>query len=517
MAGPNTRHIVLVPIPAYGHIRPICAFICRAVASRNVVVTLLLAPNWLEKARADIDSQLPGDSEALDRIRIVSLFESPDTDLFALMALTVERYPFAYNTLFRGDAIRCATTGTTFAAMPSPTVIIMDIFAIEQLRATRAISGTSIPIFMLVSGNAGALLRVWGPEVMGGLGDFWVSLDVEAARTGKTTLELGEERLKRTDGKVFKVPGKPPMFDYEVCPQDLQVDGPPMTPWNLAGYAMILECDGIFLGTTGAYDGESLAACEEWITQTLRKPMYTVGPLLPPGYGIGSTLAIPPKHAELKTFLDSMGSKYGKDSVLFISFGSVFWPARPEQLEDLIDALTEKKFPFILCHGSPFATVPDALMDKIKTSGLGIATKWCPQQLILNHPTTGWFLTHGGHGGITESLASGVPMICWPFDADQPIAAEHLSQTLKVAFHLIEVRTGSKGLQPMHNGRVPKGTREALRSEIRDVIDQCRGAVGAEMRENARRIQGELAEAWAEGGSSELAMREFFARYLQLS
>ncbi|KAJ7136304.1 hypothetical protein C8R43DRAFT_955780 [Mycena crocata] len=177
---------------AHGHIRPFCAFACRAIANRNLVVTLLLV-----QARADIDSELPGDSDAMGRIS--------DMDPFAVMALMAELYPSAYNTLFRGKSIRCATTDTTFAAMPPPTPVFLDMFCIEKLRETRAISGTSVQIYTLLSGNVGALFCAWGPESMGGLGDFWANLDAEAARTGKTSLdhELGEEVHQTTVYKLL--------------------------------------------------------------------------------------------------------------------------------------------------------------------------------------------------------------------------------------------------------------------------------------------------------------------------
>ncbi|KAJ7738805.1 hypothetical protein B0H16DRAFT_1569901, partial [Mycena metata] len=126
---------------------------------------------------------------------------------------------------------------------------------------------------------------------------------------------------------------------------------------------------------------------------------------------------------------------------------------------------------------------------------------------------TGWFMTHCGHGGIMESLTNGIPMICWPFDGDQPFGAEYLTQTLNVAFHLIEVRTG-KGLQPLRNGRVPKGTREAMTAEIREVFDQARGEVGEEKRKNAQRLKQELVAAWEKGGSAHTAIREFLGTYL---
>jgi hypothetical protein len=105
--------------------------------------------------------------------------------------------------------------------------------------------------------------------------------------------------------------------------------------------------------------------------------------------------------------------------------------------------------------------------------------------------------------------------ICWPFQADQPFEAVHLSENLNVAFHLIEVRT-AKGLLPLHNGRVPRGTREAVRAEFREVLDLCGGEVGREKRKNALRTRAEFASAWAAGGSSMMALNEFFAKYIPI-
>ncbi|KAJ7161867.1 UDP-Glycosyltransferase/glycogen phosphorylase [Mycena crocata] len=501
---------------AVGHIRPMCVLIGRFATDHNIIITLLLAPNWVEQAKSDIINQLPTDHEALGRIRrvVVSFFSSTAKDMFSIMATMNEHYPTAYETLSRGNPIKC-TTGAAFAAVPPPTAVVVDVFAIEQLRATRSISGTSVPILMFIAGSPAGVLRAFGSESMGGFGDFWKNVDAEALRTGKSSIELGEEMMKHTSGKVFKIPGMPPMYDYEAYPQKSLASLSSFAFANLAhNSSTITECDGIFIGTTPALEGETLVEFEGWVASTLHKPVYSLGPLLPPGYGAGVTPSITPQYAEVKTFLDSMQSKHGNNSVLFISFGTVVWPTQPEQIEEIVCALTEKKFPFILSHPSPFAVISESLLAHITSSGLGLATKWSPQQFILSHPATGWFMTHGGHGGVTESLGSGVPMICWPFSADQPQASEHLSQDLRVAFHLIEVRTGVNGLKPLYSGRIPNGSRDALGNEIRDVLDQCRGEVGAELRQNAKRIQAEFAKTWSNGGSSQVAMREFFARYL---
>ncbi|KAF7342305.1 Glycosyltransferase family 1 protein [Mycena venus] len=506
------RHIILAPIPAYGHTRPLCALAGRLAAQGNTVITLLMAPNYLQPAKSDIIAQFPPGHEALGRIRIVSLFDSADTNMFTLMPKALEHYPAAYETLHRGSPIKCAKTGTEFAAVPTPAAVILDVFALPQLHATRAVSGTKIPVFMFLATNAGTIIRLFCPKSMGGRGDFGAWIDAEAVRVGKTADEIGDEFFKHSDGTIVKIPGIPEMYDHETFPQ-ISFDMP-IAALNRGAYDMLMACDGIFLNTLPAYDGESLIAFKDWVRQSLKKPVYAVGPLLPPGYGKEQiSTSDSPQDVELKSFLDAMRSKYGDKSALFISFGTVFWPKRDDQLEVLVDTLIEKQFPFVLCHPSPFATVPDALLEKIKTSGIAMATAWAPQQYILSHPVTGWFLTHCGHGGVFEALARGVPMICWPFEADQPIGAAILSQNLNVAFHLMEVRTG-KGLQQLYSGKVPQGTDASMRAEFKEVIDNCRGTVGNEKRKNAKKMQAEFSKAWAAGGSSLLALNEFFARHL---
>ena len=64
-------------------------------------------------------------------------------------------------------------------------------FALPQLHATRAVSGVSVPIIACIAAGAGAIIRLFGPEYMGGLGDFGARIDAEAARTGLSPDEIG--------------------------------------------------------------------------------------------------------------------------------------------------------------------------------------------------------------------------------------------------------------------------------------------------------------------------------------
>ena len=88
-----------------------------------------------------------------------------------------------------------------------------------------------------------------------------------------------------------------------------------------------------------------------------------------------------------------------------ISFGTIFYPSVSGYVDELIEALIEKKAPFvsgscfvynifydsslfcqILSHASPLAKISEQQIEKVKSSGLGKLTTWSPQQFILNHP-----------------------------------------------------------------------------------------------------------------------------------
>ncbi|KAH9476163.1 UDP-glycosyltransferase 84A1 [Psilocybe cubensis] len=509
----STNHFLFTAFPVWSHVRSFCTLAARLVREYNsVVVTIILSPDLLGKGQAEVDAELGSEvSESTRRrIRILATFQSKSTDIFSLFQPLAETYPAAYKTLFDGKSISCSVKGTLFDPVPAPRAVILDPLALAQIASTRAISGNNVPIFSWLVGHAATIIRLFGPEKYGGLDDIKAKTEAEAVRRGVSPEEIGDSIITHTEGKILKIPGAPEMYDWEAMPQP-----PPfksnMTPILNMQYQGMRQTDGAFLVTAYAFEKESIEALKSWHSE-INKEVFVVGPLLP---SIGGAVSDTTRgSSETELFLQNAQAKYGEHSVIFISFGTIHWPQNHEYIEEVVEALIEKNIPFIFAYASPIAQLSEELKARLEASGLGLISKWLPQQYILNHPATGWFVTHCGQNSVLEALGGGTPMICWPAGADQPIAAQQIESVLKVGIELIEVRLGEEGMKPLlRNGRKAQGTRKAVGKEFRDVLDLCRSEEGEDLRKNVLAIKAQFSECWGPTGASRREYESFLKKY----
>ncbi|EIN06266.1 UDP-Glycosyltransferase/glycogen phosphorylase [Punctularia strigosozonata HHB-11173 SS5] len=492
-----------------GHTKPLCNFVATVVSLRPVQVTFVTSPSLLDKIELEIGKSFSSvDDPARKLIRVVSLpIESAGINL----GQAEEPFRQVVTALAKGEAITCGARGTVFEVINPPKAAIIDFFALYALRALHDIS--KIPVLAWGSHSPAHMLRSYGPVERGGMGDMKPMVEALAVKTGKTVPETLAVALNNLPGKLVTVGDLPPMYDYEFFPQMM----PPMLygPFITIQHAshkrvasFLKECDGVVLTTDPCIDQGGIRAVEEWMAS--RDPPRKV-------YSIGPQSASAPEKAEsvqsstadpATAFLDSKLESHGAHSVVYISFGTTWGPwGNPQPLWTLLDVLIERNVPFILGHASPQAIIPDEVSAKVERSGLGLLSKWTPQQTILDHKATGWFLTHAGQNSVVESLGAGIPMICWPFLGDQPINTAVLSVNLNVAYQLLEVRSGRHGLKPLHRtGRAPEGTPEAVRREFIDVLEKMKGPDGAAKRANAEKIRDALAATTREGGHARQAL-----------
>lgn len=110
------------------------------------------------------------------------------------------------------------------------------------------------------------------------------------------------------------------------------------------------------------------------------------------------------------------------NSVLYVNFGSITVMTQ-KQLSEFAWGLADSGQNFLwiirpdLVTGD-LAILPDEFYTQTKDRGL--SADWCHQEHVLSHPSIGGFLTHSGWNSTLETLCAGVPMVCWPFFAEQP-------------------------------------------------------------------------------------------------
>ncbi|XP_030459067.1 7-deoxyloganetin glucosyltransferase-like [Syzygium oleosum] len=109
------------------------------------------------------------------------------------------------------------------------------------------------------------------------------------------------------------------------------------------------------------------------------------------------------------------------NSVLYINFGSIA-VITGEQLIEFAWGLANSQKPFLWIMRSDLvagdmAVLPSKFLAETKERGM--LAGWCPQERVLRHPSVGGFLTHCGWNSMLESICSGVPVLCWPFFAEQ--------------------------------------------------------------------------------------------------
>ncbi|KAI5117422.1 hypothetical protein M0805_004053 [Coniferiporia weirii] len=492
-------HVVAAAPPSWSHVKPLCALLVKIVRLRRVYATMFTSTTFLDKTNSEVGKQfLPeGEEHLKSLIRVVAL---PTSHLITDTALFNAKFFEGYKTLYARKSIATEPDGEhAYDAIEAPQLVVLDYFMYDSIADIRSVSGTSVPIYAWQSGAVGGGLFLFGPERYGGNGDMAAKIAMITAEDEETRKKEKEKIYRRIRDELVEFPGIPPMYDYEFSPQimSLPLD---LAEFSQCFYRMFSESDGIIAASNRLYEGPVFDVWQEWYGS---RPVIGVGPTSVPAdaTSLEREKAQSPLACEVNEFLDKALEKFGKHSVVYVSFGTHWWSNEPNKIWAVLDVLIELQIPFLFSHASPFSVVPEEVKEKVKASGLGFMSPWLPQQMILHHEACGWFVTHCGHNSVMEALTEGIPLICWPFEVDQPINAANISLTHNAGYELLEVRTGH-GLRPLHRlgGRAPEGTIAAVRREAAEVFTKARGKDGAEKRANAQRLAKAFAQYWEEGG-----------------
>ncbi|XP_034702975.1 7-deoxyloganetic acid glucosyltransferase-like [Vitis riparia] len=168
------------------------------------------------------------------------------------------------------------------------------------------------------------------------------------------------------------------------------------------------------------------------------------------------TYTIGPLHAHLKTRLASESTtsvssnslrqedrsciawlnRQPSKSVIYVSFGSLTVITRKQLIEFCYGLVNSgSRFLWVirtdsLAEEDGERQTPAELLEGAKERSYIV--EWAPQEEVLAHPAVGGFLTHSGWNSTLESICAGVPMICWPYFADQQINSRFVSHVWKL-------------------------------------------------------------------------------------
>uniref|UniRef100_M8CPR3 Glycosyltransferase n=1 Tax=Aegilops tauschii TaxID=37682 RepID=M8CPR3_AEGTA len=259
----------------------------------------------------------------------------------------------------------------------------------------------------------------------------------------------------------------------------------------------------VIFHTFDEIDREAMAAMS-----TILPPIYAVGPLpllLDQVAGNGSDSAVDTLESNLSrenhACLEWLNGKR-PNSVLYVSFGSVA-TLKSDQLVEFAWGLANSKKDFLwvirndqVINGdddpAAAAVLPPEFLEETKARSH--VTSWCPQEAVLRHEATGAFLTHCGWNSVLESIGAGVPMLCWPFGADQYTNARYVCSEWRVGIEI----GGDVKRDEGTTWRRPAG--RLLEAASGEVIDG--GDKGEEMKRMAMQWKEKATAAALTGGPS---------------
>ncbi|XLR46546.1 hypothetical protein S83_031206 [Arachis hypogaea] len=242
------------------------------------------------------------------------------------------------------------------------------------------------------------------------------------------------------------------------------------------------NANAVVLNTFDELEGEVVNALSSMLPA-----VYTIGPFPSFSYHnpedqqleiLGSNL-----WKEDTVCLEWLDSKEPR-SVIYVNFGSIT-VISPEKLSEFAWGLANSKKPFLwiirpdLVIGGSVVLSPEFVDE---TQGRGLIASWCNQEQVLNHPSVGGFLTHCGWNSTTESVCAGVPMLCWPFFADQPTNCRNICNEWGIGIEI--------------NNDVKRKDLENLVNEL--MVEEK----GKKMRQKVMELKKKAEEVTRPGGSS---------------
>lgn len=256
-----------------------------------------------------------------------------------------------------------------------------------------------------------------------------------------------------------------------------------MFNYNVQAVNIAMKAQGVILNTFDELEQEVLD-----VIKTRFPNLYTIGPLSLLQHHLSATHYLDSIKANLwkedKKCLDWL-DKRPPQSVVYVNYGSLVIMTK-EQLAEFAWGLANSRYPFLWVMRPNLVDGGEEIISSLnfmeETKDRALFLEWGPQEKILSHPSIGGFLTHCGWNSTLESICEGVPLICWPFFAEQQTNCFYLCN--KWGFGM-EIDTQVK--------------RDKVEKLVRELME---GDKGKERREKSKEWKKKAEAATTFGGSS---------------
>ncbi|KAH6802656.1 hypothetical protein C2S51_034102 [Perilla frutescens var. frutescens] len=245
-------------------------------------------------------------------------------------------------------------------------------------------------------------------------------------------------------------------------------------------FEQVKYADFILLNTLNELEHESVLAINQ------KQPAYAIGPI---NITTDFTKSVVPKSLWSETDCTEWLNSKPPGSVLYVSFGSIA-QSNQQVAEEIANGLllSEVNFVWVIRDGAE--VLPDGF--KNDTEDQGLIVSWCNQNAVISNPAIGGFLTHCGWNSILESIWWGVPMICYPFFADQPTNRKLVVDDWKIGINLCDAASSVD--------------RKEVAEKIKVLMSQ---EMSNGLRDEMKKIRMVMHKALDEDGSTQINFHQF--------
>ncbi|KAF8692287.1 hypothetical protein HU200_039896 [Digitaria exilis] len=266
------------------------------------------------------------------------------------------------------------------------------------------------------------------------------------------------------------------------------VDGvlDPLLVTHAEGISHERAARAVILNTAASMEGPAISRIAPRV-----RDVFAIGPLHATSTRSAGTGSLWPEDDGCVAWLDGHADR----SVVYVSLGSLAVMSH-EEFTEFMSGLIAAGYPFLWVLRRDMVETPptsSALSEAVEAAAEGDRARiveWAPQQAVLRHRAVGCFLTHAGWNSTVEAAVEGVPMVCWPFFADQLINSRFVGAVWRTGVDMKDVcdrETVERTVrEAMESGEI-RDRAEAMARQLRMDVDEG-GSSSSELRRLVRFI-----------------------------